>query len=621
MESAHPSSVCRLELEDPFFKNAFEKTKAYLKKLEVDRLVAGFRRTAGITTAAKTYGGWETSLIAGHTLGHYLKALAQAYHCSGDVELLDLSNATIAALSESQLDDGFLFATTGAFQGQLQFDNVEAGRTDIHTQAWVPWYTMHKILAGLVSTYQLCGLDSALACASRLGDWVYGRTSRWSKTTRDCVLQTEYGGMNDCLYELYRYTRKREHALAAHAFDEIPLFEAIHEGIDLLDGRHANTTIPKFLGALHRFSVWRDIGGDVFDAAPNEKGVSFYLESAERFWSMVVSSHTYITGGNSEDEHFGPPRVLDSRRSNVNCETCNTHNMLKLSKELHRLTGEKKYIDFYENGFINTILSSQNPETGMTMYFHPMATGYFKVFGSEFDHFWCCTGTGMENFTKLSDGLYSFAGDTLCANLYVSSTLDWPEKGVTLRQKSEIPDGEKVTFAVGGNAKFILRLRVPDWTSGLVELKLNQTKMTAAIVAGYVIVDRSWCNGDELEARFPMRIVATSLPDNPDVYAFTYGPVVLSAALGNAGMTTTTHGVNVLKPEIVGVADECISIDATYGSKEDWMAHLDENFERHDGRLEFSIKNTARTLVFSPHYRQYLQRYGIYWKILDAKGL
>jgi uncharacterized protein len=611
--------MSRVVLTDPYYANAIAKEKAYLKRFDIDRLAAGFRRTACIGTSATTYGGWETSLISGHFVGHYLTAVSQAYGIGGDGEFLPIAKRLVGALAEAQMEDGFLFATAGKITGRAQFENVEAGKSDIREEAWVPWYTMHKILAGLVAAYELCGLDEALASASRLGDWVYARTSSWSEETRARVLGVEYGGMNDCLYELYKCTRKREHAIAAHAFDELLLFEAVHDGKDVLDGKHANTTIPKFIGALNRYRAWREVGAGAFESARDGRDISFYLESAERFWEMVVRDHSYVTGGNSEDEHFGAPRVLNAERTNVNCETCNTYNMLKLSKGLFESTDDKKYMDFYENVFLNAIVSSQNPETGMTMYFQPMATGYFKVFSSEFDHFWCCTGTGTESFTKLEEGPFSRDGDVLRVNLYISSTFDWAEKGLRIEQSSEVPEGERVTFTISGEASFEMRLRIPDWCADAVAILLNGFRIEPPILGGYAIVKRAWAAGDRLEMKLPMRVVAHPMPDDAEVCAFKYGPVVLSASLGDKDMAVASHGVDVLKSASKGDADELIFIDKGYGSKAQWLRHLGENLQRRGDGLDFALKNTNRNLIFAPHYRQYRQRYGIYWKIQDAK--
>ena len=413
---------------DSYSTNAFSKELEYLLSFDTNRLLAGFRENAGMNTfGAKRYGGWENTNIAGHTVGHYLSAVAQAYQNPSITEkqrseLYGKITAIIDGMRECQKNSkgktGFVWAAahpngTGV---EVQFDNVEAGKSNIISEAWVPWYTMHKLIAGIVDVYNATGYSTAKDLGSDLGDWVYNRCKTWNDSKHNTVLSIEYGGMNDCLYNLYLITNKDNHAAAAHYFDETALFEKVLQGgANVLNNRHANTTIPKFIGALNRYKALdgKTVNGETVDA-------SRYLEYAEAFWDMVTTHHTYITGGNSEWEHFGQDDILDKERTNCNCETCNSYNMLKLSRELYKITGDSKYMDFYENAYYNSILSSQNPETGMTTYFQPMATGYFKVYSSQFDHFWCCTGSGMENFTKLGDTIYMHKDNTLYVNMYQS---------------------------------------------------------------------------------------------------------------------------------------------------------------------------------------------------------
>ena len=241
--------------------------------------------------------------------------------------------------------------------------------------------------------------------------------------------------------------------MAAEKFDELPLFQEIYNGNDILDGKHANTTIPKFLGALNRYLT---VGEDQ----------EFYLDAAKKFFDIVVNNHTYITGGNSEWEHFGAPKILAGERTNCNCETCNTYNMLKLARGLFQVTGEKKYLDFYEGTFWNAVVSSQNPKTGMAMYFQPMATGYFKVYSRPFDNFWCCTGTGMENFTKLNDSIYYKKDDTVYVGMYISSELRDGNMGVHIQMTADLPANPVVKVVVEkeyeGETK--LAFRRPEWS-------------------------------------------------------------------------------------------------------------------------------------------------------------
>ncbi|MDQ0061449.1 glycoside hydrolase family 127 protein [Paenibacillus harenae] len=589
----------RVVLTGAYHVNAFAKELDYLKSYNIDRLLAGFRSNRGLEPKAEIYPGWENTEIRGHTLGHYLTALSQAYANTKDPVLLEKLAYLSSELAQCQFDDGYL----SAFPEKL-IDNVENRQP-----AWVPWYTMHKIIAGLISVYRATGSKVALDTVVRLGDWVASRTSRWSDELQATVLAVEYGGMNDCLYDLYKITGDAKHLDAAHKFDELPLFEATAQGRDILKGKHANTTIPKFLGALNRY------------LALGESEV-FYLEAAKQFWDIVVYNHSYMTGGNSESEHFGEPNILNGKRTDVTCETCNSYNMLKLTRELFKLTKDRKYADFYETNYVNAILSSQNPETGMTMYFQPMATGYFKIYSSPFEHFWCCTGTGMESFTKLNDSIYFHKGNELFVNQYVSSTLQWSEQGVRITQYSGIPESDQTTFTVeieDGQAKPLkLSLRVPYWVRGDIVVKLNGASAAAEAVDGFIVVDRTWSHGDTLELTLPMKLIVSRLPDNRNVVGFQYGPVVLSAALGTEDMTQASTGIMVRVPtRRMLVKDFIIPTDMT---PEEWLEGAGQHVVKDADSLTFRLRNTDEDdrLIFTPHYKQHHERYGIYWNIVEA---
>lgn len=584
-------------LMDAYETNAFEKEVDYLKTLDADKLLKGFCNVGGVSSSATLYGGWENTAIKGHTLGHYLTAVSQAYATSGDKALLDIANHIVDVLAECQnADTGYLAAIP-----ESHYKQIEKGNT---TGTWVPWYTMHKVMAGLIDAYELTGNAKALEVASKLGDWVYSRTSTWSEATQATVLNVEYGGMNDCLYQLYSHTKSDKHLQAAHSFDEMSLFEALYNGEDILNGKHANTTIPKIVGALNRYIVLGE-------------SEEYYLQVAENFWEIVVNNHTYITGGNSEWEHFGEANVLDAERTNCNCETCNTYNMLKLTRELFKITGNSKYADYYENTFINAILSSQNPKTGMTTYFQPMATGFFKVYSSETNHFWCCTGSGMENFSKLGDSIYYKDDNSVYVIRYTSSKLTWDEKGMTITQTADIPMSDTATYTINTSGKSVsadIVLRVPDWIAGDPVVSINGTKTDVKIVNGFIRLSRTWKDGDVIKYTMPMEIVAYDLPDNENVIAFKYGPVVLSANLGNESMKTSTTGVDVTIPTLLSSISDTIKVNGTI---EEWLANINSNLVRKKGTLEFTLKNADVTLIFSPHYKQYENRYGIYFELID----
>lgn len=590
-----------VELTEPVLENAFCKEQDYLRSIECDRLLAGFYETVGLEKKAERYpGGWEDAEIAGHTLGHYMTALSQLFAATGAKDIEERLQYLLQQLAECQAENGYLFTSPEEI-----FNRLERGET-----AWVPWYTMHKVLAGLLSAYQLGRQPQALEIAVKLGMWVYGRTKAWTDEVREQVLQTEYGGMNDCLYELYKETGRKEFSEAAAKFDETELFCLIADGKDVLSGKHANTTIPKFLGALNRY----------FALGEPE---AFYLKAAQSFFDLVLENHTYVTGGNSEWEHFRAPGTLGKERTQCNCETCNAHNMLKLAEGLYFVTGEKKYMDFYERTFLNAVLGSQNPETGMTMYFQPMAAGYFKTYSTPYENFWCCTGTGMENFTKLNSAIYHAAENCLYVNLYLSSVLYDKKLNLKLTQKTELSRFDFVIFTLEQEEKrsFTMCFRIPEWTKGRFELRINGEPADYRVKKGYLLVEREWTEKQQISLRFFPEIELHPLPDAPNSAAVTYGPFVMAAGLGKSDMTTEITGVNVTIPtKNVPVREKILVKDV---SVREWFANCKKNFVKLEGEVAFFLFGTDADgeLVFTPYYKHYNDRYGIYFDYCAEAGL
>ncbi|MCR4900260.1 MAG: glycoside hydrolase family 127 protein [Treponema sp.] len=665
----HEFSPADVQLLDQFMLDITQKDVNFLNTFNPDKLLFHFRKTAGLenTKAASSYSGWEDTRIGGHTTGHYLAAAGQAIargygNCKGSdgMSLHERFDYLIDGLAECQAagKTGFIFGATmeDPAKPELQFDRLEEGNP---SNTWVPWYTVHKIINGLVEANKSGGSRKALEIAVKFCEWIYNRTSRWDEEIQARVLATEYGGMNDCLYELYKYAKAGGyddttcgHILeAAHRFDEVPLFEKVLAAgplSNVLNNRHANTTIPKFVGAMNRymtiapFDKLRDHTSSGSLSLSKGPDVDVYLEYAKAFWKIVVENHTYITGGNSECEHFGADNVLDQERSNTNCETCNTHNMLKLTRMLFMVTGERKYADYYENTFINAILASVNAQTGMTLYFQPMATGCFKTYCNpdvNKNYFWCCTGTGLENFTKLGDSIYFHDENTLVVNQFISSRVEWKEKGLIFTQKADLPYSDQVEFTVEKapeGQEITIAVRSPDW---------NYQPAGApggTLQDGYILYSRQWHAGDTIKIKFNMNIQAFPLPDNNGrAVAFKYGPVVLAAELGRDDkMTLRQVGIQCDVSGNKLVRGQIYELSGNYGgtsnlpllpgetvlvndsSFQNFLKNINNHFEkitRADGSLAFKLNNTnwEGDFIFSPYYLINNQRYGIYWIFAD----
>lgn len=641
-----PFELDKVQILDNYYLSAQKSDIAFLKKMDTARLLAGFRTTAGIDTkGVRPYGGWEDSLLGGHCVGHYLTALAQAVKVTGDKELKEKSQTLIAGLEECQkkLGTGFLFGAKVEDKEDVekQFDILEGKKKG---ETWVPWYNMHKVLAGLVDTYKYTRNETALLVAEKLGDWIYERVSKWDLKTNQKVLETEYGGMNDCLYELYSYSHNKHHLEAAQKFDEKTLFLMAAKGEkNCLDGRHANTQIPKFIGAIKRYNVLKQLG----EAKQEDEA---YLVDAEKFFEMVVKRHSFVTGGISVMEHFRKDYHLDEIRTQTNCESCCAHNMLKLAKELFKATRKKEYADYYETTLRNAIMGAVKTESGAASYFTPMATGYYKTFGEEDPEknmFWCCTGSGMENFTKLGDSIYFRANDTLLVNQYVASKVTWEEKNLVLTQKSDVTKSEEISFVLNALhdkeiSDVAIALRIPDWMHGEATIYVNGAeKMTAADNSEYVLLERNWEDGDVIMAKYPMSVESVGLLDQDAVFAFRYGPTVLAAKLGKEKMGEATWaGIDLTAPLYKVVGNECRKDTIAYGepkttelldnetltiqeetSVNEFVSHIEHYLVRdtESETLSFHLKGTdadttfENGLQFVPFNTLNDERYGIYW--------
>ena len=537
--TAYPFSIRDVRLLDGPFKKAMEADARYLLVIEPDRLLSDFRAHAGLKPKAEKYGGWESSGLAGHTLGHYLSACAMQFASTGDSRFRDRVNYIVSELAACQLARGTGYIGAIPREDSLWIE-VKEGKIRSHgfdlNGAWSPWYTVHKIMAGLLDAYLYAGNDEALRIERRMADWTGSIVGELSDSVRQKMLACEYGGMNEVLANTYAVTGDKKYLLLSYDFYDKRILDSLSMGLDDLAGKHSNTQIPKVIGCARRYELTGD---------ERDKSI------AESFWSMVVSSHTYATGGNSDYEYLGRPGRLNDELTDNTTETCNTYNMLKLTRHLFALHPSASLMDYYERALDNHILASQDHRDGMMCYFVPLRMGGRKEYSDSFNTFTCCVGSGMENHVKYGEGIYSRGADgSLYLNLFISSRLDWKERGVVIEQRSGVPSEGRVMLTIRAARKasaWVLRVRKPYWAAGQVRMRVNGVwqKKVLQGADGYLAIRRVWKKGDRVVVDLPEDLHSEGLPDNPSRVALLYGPVLLAGELG-AAEPDPVNGIPVL---------------------------------------------------------------------------
>ncbi|HVU35732.1 MAG TPA: glycoside hydrolase family 127 protein, partial [Opitutaceae bacterium] len=524
-----PFPLADVRLLDGPFLEAQQRDEHYLRQLEPDRMLHNFRVNAGLAPKAPVYGGWESVKrwedirAQGHTLGHYLSAASLMYASTGHDQMKRRVDYIVGELQECQQAAG-----TGlvcAFpDNAVQFENMVAGRPVIG----VPWYTMHKIMAGLRDAYLHCGSAAARDVLVRLTDWAGHLTHGMTDQQFQRMLEIEHGGMNEVLADVYVFTGQKAHLALAERFCHQAVLLPLAEGRDTLNGLHSNTQIPKIVGFERLYEI---------------TGKPAYRQAAEFFWQTVTTKRSFATGGNGDNEHFFP--VTDFAKhlpSAKTMETCCSYNMLRLTRLLFARHPTCEYSDYYERTLHNAILGSQDTDTGMMTYFQSTRPGYIKLFCTPFDSFWCCTGTGIENHAKYGDSIY-FQGasggpdaDALYVNLFIASVLHWKEKAITVRQTTSFPESGRTRLEIAGAAgrKLDLRIRHPAWAS-TASVRVNGEVATRSDRPGsFIALDRVWNDGDVVEVEMPMALQLELLPGTTDTAAVVYGPIVLVGALDHA---------------------------------------------------------------------------------------
>jgi DUF1680 family protein len=511
---------------------AVESNRAYLESLEPDRLLHNYRLHAGLAPRGALYGGWESDSIAGHTLGHYLSALSLLHAQTGDAEAARRVAYIVAELAEcqAQSSDGYLGGFTrrrdNAFEdGKLAMEEVKRG--DIRARgfdlngAWSPLYNWHKLMAGLLDADRYCGATEAIAVATRLGGYIEGMFAGLDDAQIQSVLLCEYGGLNESFALLHvRTNDPRWLALARKLYDR-KVLQPLSAGRDELANLHANTQVPKLIGLERLYEI---------------TGESHYHRAARYFWELVTSRYSYVIGGNADREYFQAPLTISKHITEQTCESCNTYNMLRLTRQLYARDPQARYFDYYERAHFNHIMAQHHPATGMFAYMVPLMSGAHREFSSPTDDFWCCVGTGMESHAKHGDSIYWHARAALYINLYIPSRLTWQEQATTLELSTDYPLGERIEVRFLEHAELeplTLALRIPAWCLG-PELVLNGAAVPVRPHDGYVRIRRAWRRGDVLALILPFGLRLEPTADDSKTVALLYGPMVLAADLGAA---------------------------------------------------------------------------------------
>ncbi|MGH9395257.1 MAG: glycoside hydrolase family 127 protein [Terriglobia bacterium] len=589
-----PFPNAQIKLLDGVFKDQMEINQGYLRMLPNDRLAHTFRLTAGLPSTAEPLGGWEKPdcELRGHfTGGHYLSASALIYASTGDDELKKKANELVAILAQCQQahGNGYLSAFPEEF-----FDRLRESKP-----VWAPFYTIHKIMAGHLDMYTHCGNQQALDTAEKMAGWV----SRWVGPLSDehmqRVLEVEQGGMLEVLCNLYAVTGRRQYLWVAHRFDHKAVFDPLAEYRDELTGLHANTNIPKIIGAARQYEVTGD---------------ERYHNIASYFWNEVTARRVFCSGGTSYQEHWLTPAGQLGKEVGQNMEECCCgYNMLKLTRHVYGWTADPRAMDYYERTLFNSRLGTQDPH-GLKSYFLPLGRGWWKYYNTPYDSFWCCTGTGAEEFSKFNNTIYFHDDRGIYVNLFVASELNWPEKGIRLRQQTTFPEQEGTSLVVRAQqpVKLALNIRIPYWATKGGTLKLNgQTLPAFASPSSYLTIDRIWKDGDRIEVSMPMSLHADPLPGDETQQAMMYGPLVLAGELGSEGLSES----NTYKGYDTSPGGKPIPAPEIRTRPGNWSAWVEPS-----GKLEFHTVGQSQTTALRPLYKIAGQRYVVYWKVRSTSS-
>lgn len=648
-------------LDSPFLQ-AQQTDLHYILSLNPDRLLAPFLREAGLTPKAPSYTNWENTGLDGHIGGHYLSALSLMYAATGDTAIHHRLNYMLNELHRAQqaVGTGFIGGTPGSLSlwKDIKAGNIRPGGFDLNGK-WVPLYNIHKTYAGLRDAYLYASSDLARQMLISLTDWMIDITSGLSDEQIQQMLRSEHGGLNETFADVAEITGDKKYLKLARRFSHQAILEPLIKDEDKLTGMHANTQIPKIIGYKR-----------IAELSQNDKEWNHAAEwdhAARFFWNTVVDHRSVCIGGNSVREHFHPSDNFTSMLNDVQGpETCNTYNMLRLTKMLYQNSSETpektsgqtynqsnspdpRYVDYYERALYNHILASQEPERGGFVYFTPMRSGHYRVYSQPQTSMWCCVGSGLENHTKYGEFIYAHQKDTLYVNLFIPSQLTWKEQGMTLTQQTRFPDNGQVTLQVDQLSKgnknskkeATFMIRIPEWACSSCSsnsdcssnsashpfvVTINGKEQRFNIREGhsqYISFTRKWKKGDVITFNLPMKVNLEQIPDKKDYYAFLYGPIVLAASTGTEDIeglyADDSRGGHIAQGKQIPLQEAPMLIGDPKG--------IGKALQKANGeKLSFSYTGNAyptqgKALELIPFFRLHNSRYAIYFRQVSEEQL
>jgi hypothetical protein len=594
-ERIEPVPPGMVRLSTGIFRDQEEINARYLDSLSNDRLLHTFRLTAGITATATPYKGWEdpTCELRGHFAGgHFLSAVALASATQGNDELKDRGNDLVAGMAACQkkIGTGYL----SAFPNE-EFEHLVQGKP-----VWAPFYTYHKIMAGLLDMYVHTGNTDALAVAEGMAGWVGDFFWPIGAEQRQRMLRTEYGGMNEVLVNLAAVTKKDRYIGIAHLFEQPNFLDPLAARRDELQGLHANTHVPKIIGAARMYEVTGD---------------RRYRDIAEYFLEEVTTARNYVIGNTSVDEFWRtPPDQLKGTLAWKNAECCVAYNLMKLERHVFSWTGDARWMDAYERALFNCRLGTQNAD-GLKQYFFPLAAGYWRAFNSPEESFWCCTGTGVEEFAKFADTIYFHRGSDVYVNQFLASTLDWKDEGLTIEQVTQFPNEQGTTLKIksSGTDARTIHIRIPGWTTEDAGIRINGKPLDAVSNPGsYLAIRKVWRDGDTIGVSLPMTLRQEPLAGDNGVNAVLYGPLALAADLGAGPADVPSRVIHSgdTSPHNLPAADPLPKPAAAAGAAPDQWIEVES---KQDLRFKAACEGAKYDVM--PMYRVRDQRYAIYWQM------